>query len=231
MQIGLTRDYFNDRQPCFRYTANNADMRMTNCLLSKRHTVLTIALLCTGCSDRPSRMSAPEFASSAAADAIAAYDSNGDGALDAKELDAAPAIRAASSRIDTNHDNRITAAEIQKCLDTWKRSKLALMQVAVTVRFAGRPLANANVTFIPEKWLGPNIQSAHGTTDESGEASIIINSEKGKTGVQLGFYRIDISRLQGGKETIAARYNTKTELGVEVAPDAMDLQNFSIDLK
>jgi len=43
--------------------------------------------------------------------------------------------------------------------------------------------------------------------------------QKNSRGVGLGLYRVRISKKVDGQETIPARYNTETELGVEVAQD------------
>ena len=40
---------------------------------------------------------------------------------------------------------------------------------------------------------------------------------EGYPGIYTGLYRIRISKLVNGKETLPARYNTETELGREVA--------------
>jgi hypothetical protein len=36
-------------------------------------------------------------------------------------------------------------------------------------------------------------------------------------GVQPGLYRVEVSKMVDGKETIPSKYNTETTLGVEVA--------------
>ena len=39
------------------------------------------------------------------------------------------------------------------------------------------------------------------------------------SGLQLGFYRVRVSKQANGKEMIPAKYNTETTLGQQVAPD------------
>ena len=52
------------------------------------------------------------------------------------------------------------------------------------------------------------------------------------SGVNCAFYRIEISKQQGGGESVPARYNTSTELGQEVAPGVPVLQTgVTFDLK
>ena len=43
-------------------------------------------------------------------------------------------------------------------------------------------------------------------------------------GVACGLYRVEISKLVGGKETIPAIYNTDTILGQEVAMGAVGMR-------
>ena len=184
-----------------------------------------------GCTGGPARLVPPSVSRGAADAAIAEYDANDDGAISGQEIGKVPAFSAARSRIDRDGDGRITADEIEHRIDVWRDSRLVLMQVLVTVRTNGKAVQNAEVTFVPEKWLGSAIMPAQGTTDSNGMANMTISAEKDATGVNPGFYRIEVSKVLGGKETIASRYNAQTELGVEVTPEAMELQNLPIDLR
>jgi hypothetical protein len=48
--------------------------------------------------------------------------------------------------------------------------------------------------------------------------------EPGLNGMRGGFYRIEISQQRNGKEQIPAKYNTKTELGQEIATGAANMR-------
>jgi hypothetical protein len=92
------------------------------------------------------------------------------------------------------------------------------------VQLDGRPLTDAKVLFEPESFLGDQVQAAEGETAAAGTTSVSIPKANRPTpdtppGLQLGFYRVRISKEVGGKETIPARYNSETTLGQEVAPD------------
>jgi hypothetical protein len=52
-------------------------------------------------------------------------------------------------------------------------------------------------------------------------------------GLQLGFYKVRISKQVGGKESIPAIYNSETTLGQQISPDdpALLKQNLRFDLK
>ena len=43
---------------------------------------------------------------------------------------------------------------------------------------------------------------------------------KDKPGVHLGLYKVLVSKVIDGKETIPAKFNTATTIGIEVAPTA-----------
>ncbi len=68
--------------------------------------------------------------------------------------------------------------------------------------------------------MGSASQPATGTSNAYGNAELRV---AGKPGASFGLYKIRVSKLVGGKETIPARYNSSTELGLEFAPDAPEL--------
>jgi hypothetical protein len=84
----------------------------------------------------------------------------------------------------------------------------------------GRPLEGATETFVPEKFMGPAVKPASGVSDARGTASLRTAGAE-VPGVACGLFRIEVSKQNAaGQETLPARYNTRTVLGLEVAPDA-----------
>ncbi len=60
---------------------------------------------------------------------------------------------------------------------------------------------------------------------------LAISSSPDEAGVHLGFFRIQVSKKKAdGTETIAARYNTETELGVEITPEDPNSDRLTVDL-
>jgi len=199
--------------------------------------VWLIALVVSGCghSVRPMKI-----ASNAGSQAVAKYDANKDGALDFDELAKAPGLRAGIATIKklvkprgeapTENDIRsakITAAEIDARIQEWKARGVGRIRVACHVtRVAGNgrsePIAGAEVRFVPEDFLGPDLPTGEGTTDASGTALI---SQPGQgegdkvLGMPPGFYRVEITK---GSE-IPSLYNSATILGQEVAADAVGI--------
>jgi hypothetical protein len=192
-------------------------------LPTNRRVQLTFALVSTallaGCSGAPARVVPPAIPADAAQAAVAQFDKNGNQAIDGAELDQVPSIKSALRRIDRNQDNQVNAAEIAGRIQSWRDSKVGLMQVSLTLTMDGQPLSGAEVRIVPEEFLGSAVQPARALTDNSGRAALRISEEPTGAGVQLGLYRIEISKKSGAKETIPEKYNQRTQLGCEIAMD------------
>jgi EF hand len=174
-----------------------------------------LLLLAVGCSRGSS--GAQVSPSEAAKQALAEYDTNKDGALDAKELEACPALQSALKRVDANNDGRLTADEIADRL-TFFQKQGTEMDVSVEITLDGRALEGATVTLEPEKFMGPSIKSASAVTDEAG-AGLLKTEGSGEVPVACGYYRVRISKNAQGREVVPAKYNTQSVLGYEVSPD------------
>ena len=191
-----------------------------------------LATCCLGCSGAQSRLDQPGIDSNAATAAIERYDGDGDGMIGGDELAKVPAFKSALKRIDTDGDGKISAAEIENRLAVWHNSQLALTRVVVVVRQNGRPVPDAEVILVPENFLGSEVKPAKGTTDATGTAYVKISDHPDERGVHLGFYRVEVSKKKPeGTEAIPARYNTQTEVGVEVAPDDAEIGRLIIDMR
>jgi hypothetical protein len=192
-----------------------------------------------GCSSGPSRIEPPRIdADEAAAEAMETYDKDGDGSVDAAELDAAPSLKAAMATLDADKDGKVTAAEVTERIETWQATRGGITSVLVYVTLDGRPLPEATVTFEPELFLGEEIQAAAGVTNLEGVAAPIIPKENRPApttppGMQIGLYKVRVSKKVNGSETIPARYNVETTLGQQVAPDdpAVMRHRIEFDLK
>ena len=175
-----------------------------------------------------------KFSSSAGADAIATYDANKDGKLSGEELLKSPALKAAIAQIDPSGKGEITADMIDARIKSWIDSKFARMTVNCTVTRYGKPLSGATVTFVPEKFLGPDVEPGTGKTDQHGFAMLsVATTGREAPGMGPGFYRVVITK-EGMK--IPEKYSTEalTVLGQEIAQDADGIKNMKgikFDLK
>lgn len=187
-------------------------------------------VLMVGCSGRPSPPKKPSFDASAAGKAaVEMYDKDGNGKLDAQELAGSPALRLALPRMDTDGDGALTTDEISARITKWFGSGTTMMDASPMVTLDGQPLAGAEVVFEPEAFLGEGFKTCRGTADESGRA-MMSGADANYPGAYVGAYRIRISKMEGGREILPARYNAESELGLEVAEDVDDL-HLLLDLR
>lgn len=190
---------------------------MSGCLLALG------LILAVGCSKGPSRLHPPAInASAAGSQAVEMYDTDKDGKISGAELDKCPALKAAIGQIDDTGEGAVTAAKITARVKKWQDSKLGRMSLSCTILRNGAPLADADVKFVPEKFLGEEIKTASGKTDKNGVAmiSVATSGREDPPGVAPGLYRVEVTK---GSE-VPAKFNTDTTLGQEVALDAKGIQ-------
>jgi hypothetical protein len=164
----------------------------------------------------------------AASAAITQYDKDGDGVLTAPEL--SPSLQAAKKQIDINGDDRITAEEIAARLTAWMEKQQAVRNISCKVLLKGQPLVGADVSFIPEEFLGSKFRRAGGRTSEDGVAEILHAypdrpDPDVREGIRVGLYRVEISKKELYKETLPEEFNTRSRLGQEIAVDAAAIEN------
>ncbi|MGA2066281.1 MAG: EF-hand domain-containing protein [Thermoguttaceae bacterium] len=179
------------------------------------------ALAVWGCGRAPSRVSPLGIAPDAARKALELYDADGDGFLEGAELDKVPGLKAALRQVDADHDGKISAEEIDARIASWRQSQVGRITVACKVTRRGIPLRGATVTFVPESFLGDELKTAGGTTDQFGTTTLSTAEPEALPGVSPGFYRVRITK---SGDAIPARYNTDTVLGQEAAVDAQGIQ-------
>jgi hypothetical protein len=158
--------------------------------------------------------------SGSGAAALAEYDANKDGAIVGDELEKCPGLKEGARRLDVNKDGRLTADEIAERIRQVQVQKAGLAPLIVSVVLDGKPLAGATVTFVPEKFMGSGVKPAVGMTNEGGALQPQTEGVP-IAGVQPGVFRIEVSKKDSaGTETVPAKYNTDTTLGVEVGAGA-----------
>jgi hypothetical protein len=184
-----------------------------------------------GCSSAPSRVNQPQIdAGGAAAAAIDQYDTDKSGAINGPELDAVPAFKAALAQLDTNSDGGVSADEISAMIEHWQAMPLGIMSMGFKLTLDGNLVEDAVVTFEPEAFQGEEVKTAIANTDSFGTGSPSVPKElrydaTTPPGVQMGFYKVKVSKLVNGKEIIPAKYNESTILGQLIVPDAPEIVN------
>lgn len=187
--------------------------------------VAAIVFACSSCSYGPAAVKPPAIhASRAGSEAIEQYDTNGDDVVSGAELDKAPALKAALARLDTSGDGGVSADEVTARVEAWQAMRTGLASVRCHVTLDGQPLVGAEVVFEPEAFLGDEIKTASGKTNQFGDAAPTVPPEERPDptlpgGAHFGLYRVRISKIANGRELIPARYNKETILGQEVSYD------------
>jgi hypothetical protein len=192
--------------------------------------VLATATL-TACSSGPKRVTQPTVdASSAGNAAIELYDADQNGTISGAELDKVPAFKSALAQLDSNHDGGVSADEVTAAILHWQEIPIGVMSMGFKLTFDGALVEGATVTFEPEEFMGSEVKAGIGTTDMFGMGGPTVPIEQRQDpttppGIQMGFYKVKVSKLVNGKETIPAKYNEQTILGQHVVPDNPEILN------
>ena len=192
--------------------------------------LLILSAILSGCGGQADLIKPPAINASAAANtAMEMFDKDSNGQLEGDELDASPGIKSALKAVDTNSDNSVSKDELSARIQTWIDSKAGTLPASCYVTLRGRPVDGAMVTLEPEPFLADWVKPATGTT-QMGAAEL----ESVKFGMQVGMYRVKISKIEGGKEKIPAKYNENTTLGAEItsaSPAVSTTQGIHFKLK
>jgi hypothetical protein len=172
----------------------------------------------SGCWGSPSVPKGPSVSAGDLAQRIMEqYDANHDKKLDAEEIKKSGALRAAMQSMDPAHEGTLTEEKIARRVNEWLKSGSAVFTSSVTVLLDDKPLEGATVTIEPEECMGPAYKPTSAVTDANGNCAPP-GDDPQYPGLHMGLYRVRISKLVEGQETIPDRYNKQTELGLEAGP-------------
>ncbi|TWU27748.1 hypothetical protein [Bythopirellula polymerisocia] len=163
------------------------------------------------------------------AKAFELFDKNSDNLLTDEELKLAPGLAEGKSRADTDSNGALSAEELSTRIQTWNESIERLVCPELEVRFNGRIVPNAIVTFEPEPFLTDWLETKQTRTDDVGRCSPKISREL--PGMNMGYYRVKVSLEVGGKERIPKEYNEQSQLGVEFCTDRPIEENYLIEIE
>jgi len=134
---------------------------------------------------------------------LAAYDADDSGVIDAAELAASPALGDFLSAYDSDGDGGISQAELVARFDALFLRGAEVISLSCTVTDDRRPVADATVKFIPEKFLGDALLPASGVTDAQGVARMAVDKSQlpedmqGQPLMQVGIYRVEVETGKG----------------------------------
>jgi len=186
---------------------------MSRCL--SRAVLVSVAasvslMVIVGCDGRPGRIHPPKInPATAAAEAMKQYDTNQDGKIDKEELTKCSFFNSLAK------DGVVTSDAIVAELTKWKDLNLGRVKWDANITHNKKPVTKATVKLVPEKFLGANMIAAEGVTDDFGGVTLSVprKSVDDPRGVQLGFYRLEVTK---DGESIPAKYNTESTLCVHV---------------
>jgi hypothetical protein len=120
---------------------------------------------------------------------VGELDKNGDAQLDAQELAAAPGLAAGARLIDADKNGQVTQAELENEFAKYAEQRVGLRMAYFRLTYNGKPVRDAEVTFLPESFLSGTVQPAKGTTDGDG---VVPPKTEGQDLllIQLGCYRV-----------------------------------------
>lgn len=193
----------------------------------KRTCLLLLAVVCfllgSGCNGGPAPIPATRFnVKRCVAKALEIHDADADGSISASELESSPGLSYAAKRADSSGDGALDKAELAAMVEAWNEKSTGLIEVRGNVSYKKRPLQGAAVRLEPEPFLEGIVEMAVGVSDEFGDFYLSVPKDKrpiadAPPGVQLGLYRVVVSKSKDGNETLPSKYNTETVLGQEVS--------------
>lgn len=177
--------------------------------------LLVAAALAGGCNRGPARIEAPDWDPPALAEQIISeLDKGGDGQVNQQELSASPGLASGVRYLDRDQNGEVTAAEIEAQFAKYRDRRVGLRAPTFRLTYKGRPVPDAEVTFLPERYLEGVIEPAHGTTDVDG---FFAPQTEGQDvpGARLGYYRVQVKSPQ---VKIPAKYSTEeSPLGANIS--------------
>lgn len=182
---------------------------------------MTLFLVCAlmGCSHLPAAPVRPALNPDEASElALEKCDTDGDSQLNKTEAEQSPGLTSAFDRIDKDQNGELSAEELAERIRYYKTANTTIVSGGMQMLMTGRPLSGATVTLEPEEFLGSAFTPCTGVTNGNGHVSLKGHDAK-FPGIYLGMYRLKISKVENGQETIPSKYNTETTLGYEAADD------------
>ncbi len=191
-----------------------------------------VAFGCFGCSEsRPEWMEPPPIDPPKVLRAIMTQaDRDENGSLEADELSIIPALQTSLTALDTDTDGSLSRDEIRAWLERVKSDAYAQQQAPFTIRYQGKPLANAFVKIVPEECMGGTIEPAEGTTNDQGMVFLNIQTRR-VPGARCGLYRLEVSGRTSKGKPIPSKYSQNSPIGVALGGGLPQVITPEIDLE
>lgn len=137
-----------------------------------------------------------------------AYDKDGNSSLSGEELKQSPPLLASATRIDADHDHAISLVELTARMEAIAAGALYIgLDTRITEQ--GRPVEGAQVTLVPEPFMGDAYPKYSGTSGPGGYCPT--KSEGAQLpGAPAGWYRAEVTKPGAGTPVVK---------GLEIASD------------
>jgi hypothetical protein len=142
-------------------------------------------------------------------------DTDGDELLTKSELKVTPGLLSALVDLDKDKDGKLSRVELLDRFKFYVESRVGLQGLNCTVTMNGRPLHDAHIDLVPEPFMIDYIEPAQGDVINANTGYVELSTDPELPGVRPGIYRVEIT---SPSVEIAAKYNTETIYGIEVAP-------------
>jgi beta-lactamase regulating signal transducer with metallopeptidase domain len=172
-------------------------------------------------------------AAAAGKKALEQYDTDHDGKISGAELDKVPSLASvqAMAGFKSTKEKGVTAADITARIKAWQATKVGRIGgIVAQVTRNGKPLHGAEVKFVPESFLGDKMPVCSDKMGPDGTGRI--TEPLSGAGDPPGVppgYYRVEITLPDG--SIPAKYNTQTIFGEEVGPDVRRTSRYNYDIK
>lgn len=179
-----------------------------------------------GCAKRPTAIPVLKLdPAEASREAMQLYDTDTSGAISKAEAAGCPGFLRSWQAIDKDGDGNLSQDELQQRFASWVDSPTRVVPLVCRVKLDGRPLAGAEIRFVPEPFMTAAVKEGTGVTSDKGTTMPNLQLDdaaedlKNLSGVRLGMYRVQVTHPE---KKIPEKYNSKSILGYEVAPGMDD---------
>ncbi len=186
-------------------------------------------LVYTGCSDSSSgRVEVPRVSEDIPGSLIAEFDKDSDGSISKDELPKGMDLQGQ----DKDSDGKFSKPELEALVRNWQDMQVGMTAFRLQLTRNGTPLEGAIVTLEPYSFLGSETLPASGISGPDGVVQFSVAEDKtpspGLKVMHTGFFKMRVSKEEGGKESIPAKYNSESVLGCAVLPSLRPVEKIDL---
>lgn len=120
------------------------------------------------------------------------FDKNGNGILEATELDASPGLKQIWRQLKSKQDG-LSEEELKKRFETYQSEQAGAVGVQVRLIQGAKGVPDSELTFTPEKFMKDSIPTVIGKTAADGTVTGLTIGQKQVPGLSPGIYSVRAS--------------------------------------